>query len=75
MKTKTVLRFGTALCSLAMVMPSYTGQIYADDNVVQPGAHVTKDEDSVTGYTVHFAYDATNEEKEVSKVEVLGSFN
>lgn len=40
-----------------------------------PGATVSKDEQSPSGYTVDFVYDGTSSEKEITKVEVSGPFN
>ena len=39
-----------------------------------PGATVVKDENSPSGYTVHFIYDARNEEKSIESIQVSGPF-
>lgn len=40
----------------------------------QPGANVVKDENSPSGYTVHFVYDGSQSEKEIESVSVSGPF-
>ena len=40
-----------------------------------PGATVVADENSPSGYTVHFVYDASSSTKKIKKVEVTGPFN
>lgn len=62
---KVVLASLVSLSSLTFVKAT---------TIYSPGATVVKDENSPSGYTVHFIYDARNEEKSIESIQVSGPF-
>ncbi len=80
MNTKKIISLSMSAALLAMTGCSNNGGAAAsaspasETTKVTPGAVVTADSNSPTGYTVSFAYDGTDSEKTIETISVTGPF-
>ena len=75
MKTKKIISLSLSAATLALVGCSkQTAEVTPSASAVTPGAVVTADSNSPTGYTVTFAYDGNNSEKMIETISVTGPF-
>ena len=80
MKTKKIISLSLSAALLAMTGCSNNGEATAsaspasDTTKVTPGAVVTADRNSPTGYSVTFAYDGNDSDKTIETISVTGPF-